>query len=140
MTSHQQRRKKWRWTKQVTTSDKHKWNYHAITWQPAICPKHDARRTQARPRKRWIDDTTQFLATLRNTTHNHQLQQRPEPPTTDEMDEDVPINSNDEDIINIGREYCTMNITRVLPAAVAATSFPPHENGMWYVRQVDIWQ
>ena len=51
---------------------------------------------------------THFLATQRNITHNHQLQQRPEPPTTDETDEDVQINSNDEDGINIRREYDNM--------------------------------
>ena len=55
-----------------------------------------------------MDGITHFLATLRNIPHNHQLQQRPEPPTTDETDEDVPINSNDEDGINIRREYDNM--------------------------------
>ena len=84
----QQRRMKWRWAQKLATVDTHKWSYYAITWEPALCPQHNAQRCQARPKKRWIDDITHFLSTINNTTHNIHLQQPTPPSTTNEIHED----------------------------------------------------
>ena len=52
----QHKRQKWHLARDVITRDKHKWSYQAINWTPTLQPEHNARRPQARPRKRWADD------------------------------------------------------------------------------------
>ena len=56
----QHKRQKWHLARDVTTRDKHKWSYQAISWMPTLQPEHNARRAQSRPRKRWADDIMHF--------------------------------------------------------------------------------
>eukprot|EP00973_Karenia_brevis_P006104 830140-Karenia_brevis.AAC.1 len=58
----QWRRQQWRWARKLVTSDKHKWSYAALNWQPANNTTRAVSRKPARPHKRWDDDLRQFLA------------------------------------------------------------------------------
>ena len=67
-----QRRRKWRWAQRVATEKNDKWTLRALLWEPVLDRRFHARRQQARPRKRWIDDITNYLTTVTINTQQDQ--------------------------------------------------------------------
>ena len=54
-----QRRKKWRWAKQLATKDPERWAARAAAWNPVWHLK--ASRPAGRPKRRWAQDIVDFL-------------------------------------------------------------------------------
>eukprot|EP00959_Pyramimonas_sp_CCMP1952_P457250 9474584-Pyramimonas_sp.AAC.1 len=58
----QQRRRQWRLLMAVLTDDKGKWNRKALLWEPTATNAR-AKRLPHRPKKRWVDDLTEYFLT-----------------------------------------------------------------------------
>ena len=56
------RRRQWRFAGKLLRTDYHKWSNEALMWDPILHGRHEARRRQARPQKRWDDDFTKFVS------------------------------------------------------------------------------
>ena len=74
-------RRQWRWAQRVAQQSHDRWSWLAAGWDPTVHDKRTCNRQQARPRKRWSDDITQFLQPWYHTateTHdnNHNLDWR----------------------------------------------------------------
>ena len=59
------RKRQWRWAGKLIQQSRHKWSLKALQWEPVVDCTNGARRSRARPRKRWDDDMKSFL-TSRN--------------------------------------------------------------------------
>eukprot|EP00973_Karenia_brevis_P014740 2013053-Karenia_brevis.AAC.1 len=59
------RRRVWRFAGAVVTENRHKWSFKAFSWNPELQKR--GWRKQARPRKRWDADISNFVSSYAET-------------------------------------------------------------------------
>ena len=67
---------KWKMALRIATSLSERWLKKAAEWSPDLSSTHETNRAIGRPRKRWEDDTNDFLKQVLEEKENENLIER----------------------------------------------------------------